>query len=59
MEERNCEVVKFVDGDLELEVNVSPKEETLWLTQEQMSLLFNVNVPAIAKHIKIYIMLTN
>ena len=52
MEERNCEVVKFVDGDLELEVNVSPKEETVWLTQEQMSLLFNVNVPAIAKHIK-------
>ena len=46
-----CELVKFVDNDLELEVNVSPKEDTVWLTQEQISLLFDTARSAIAYHI--------
>ena len=37
---------------MEVDVTVSPLEETVWLTQEQMALLFNVNVPAINKHIR-------
>ena len=32
------EVVKFIDGEFELEVNVSPKEETIWLRQEEISI---------------------
>lgn len=48
----NYEMVKFIDGDFELEVNVSPKEETIWLTQSQMSLLFGVNVSRISRHIR-------
>ena len=36
----NYELVKFVDGSFELEVNVSPEEDTVWLTQQQMVLLF-------------------
>ena len=33
MEQRQYEIVKFVDNGFELEVNVSPKENTVWLSQ--------------------------
>ena len=52
MNEKNYEIVKFKDEGLELDVNVSSNEETVWLTQEQMAVLFDVNIPAINKHIK-------
>ena len=46
------EVVKFIDGQFELEVNVSPKENTVWLTIEQISILFERDRSVISKHIK-------
>ena len=46
------EIVKFNNDSVEVDVTVSPLEETVWLSQEQMALLFNVNVPAINKHIR-------
>ena len=46
------EVVKFIDGDFELEVNVSPKEDTIWLSQGQMAILFDVDRTRITRHIK-------
>ena len=46
------EIVKFNNDSVEVDVTVSPLEETVWLTQEQMALLFNLNVPAINKHIR-------
>lgn len=46
------EIRKFVDGDFELDVNISPKEVTVWLTQKQMANLFNVSVDNISLHIK-------
>ena len=46
------EIVKFNNDSVEVDVTVSPLEDTVWLTQEQMALLFNVNVPAINKHIR-------
>ena len=52
MEHNKYELVKYVDGEFELEVNVSPKEETVWLTQKQMSILFNVSIDNISLHIK-------
>lgn len=33
-------VAKFVDEEFELSVNVSPKEETVWLSLDEMSALF-------------------
>ena len=51
-EETKYELVKFIDNELELEVSVSPKEETVWLTQKQMATLFNVSVDNISLHIK-------
>ena len=31
-DEVKYEIVKFKDNEFELEVNVSPKEETIWMT---------------------------
>ena len=52
IEENNYEIVKFIDGEFELDVNISPKEETIWLTQSQMALLFDVDRTRITRHIK-------
>ncbi|MBR0521078.1 MAG: virulence RhuM family protein [Spirochaetales bacterium] len=45
------ELVRFVDGNFELEVNVSPEEDTVWLTQEQMAELFETTKQNISIHI--------
>lgn len=46
------ETVKFNNDSVEIDVTISSLEDTVWLSQEQMALLFNVNVPAVNKHIK-------
>ena len=46
------EVVKFVNDCLELEVNVSPKEETVWLSLNDLCLLFARDKSVISRHIK-------
>ena len=43
------EIILFENQGVKLEVNV--KEETVWLTQAQMSELFNVKQNTIAEHI--------
>ena len=45
------EIVKFVDNDFELDVRTDRENETVWLRAEEMALLFDVNRPAIVKHI--------
>lgn len=35
-----------------LDSNVSPNEDTVWLTQKQMALLFKVSIDSISLHIK-------
>ncbi len=46
------EIVKFVDDELELEVNVSPDEDNIWLSKNQISELFGRDRSVISKHIK-------
>ena len=54
-QETKYELVKFNEDRLELEVTVSPKEETIWLSLEEMSSLFERDRSVIGKHIrKIY-----
>ena len=48
----NNEIIKFINGDLQLDVTVSPNEETVWLTQKQMAELFDVKSQAITRHLK-------
>ena len=52
MKENNYEVVKFKDEEIELDVNVSAKEDTVWLTVEQIARLFERDRTVIGKHIK-------
>ena len=51
-EENKYEVVKFVDEELELDVNISPNEETIWLTLDQIACLFDRHKSVISRHIK-------
>lgn len=48
----NLEIVKFNNGDFELDVKVSPNEDTVWLSKEQMGLLFDRDRSVISRHIK-------
>lgn len=45
-------IVTFKDEQLELEVNISPEEDTVWLTQAQIGELFNRERSVITKHIR-------
>ena len=44
------EIILFEDQEIKLEVNV--KDETVWLTQEQIAKLFDRNIGVISRHIK-------
>ena len=46
------EIVKFEQGDLALDVNVSPAEETVWLSLNEICLLFGRDKSVISRHIK-------
>ena len=48
----NNEIIKFVNGDLELDVNISPNKNIVWLTVDQLCTLFNKNKSTISRHIK-------
>ena len=48
----NYQLIKFKDNDFELDVNVSPEENTIWLTQEQIALLFGKSRSTITEHIR-------
>lgn len=46
------EIIEFKNDNIELSVNVSPKEDTVWLTQKQMSILYDTSVDNVSLHIK-------
>ena len=45
------QLIKFIDGDFSLDVNVSPNEDTVWLTQDQIASLFGKARSTITEHI--------
>ena len=45
------EIVLFTDGDINIEVELSPELETVWLTQKQMEELFDVKHATVSEHI--------
>ena len=45
------EIVLFTDEEKNIEVQVSPDQETVWLTQKQMGDLFEVKQATISEHI--------
>ena len=36
----NNEIIRFINGDLQLDVTVSPDNETVWLNRNQIAQLF-------------------
>ena len=50
--DKNYKVVKFVDNQFELDVRADKENETVWLTQKEMSFLFDVSTDNIGLHIK-------
>ena len=45
-------IIKYNNGSLQLDVRISPREETVWLTQNQIAMLYETTQPNISMHIK-------
>ena len=50
MNKSSIEIYRSADGNIELSVKL--ENDTVWLTQSQMAMLFNKNQSVIARHIK-------
>ena len=48
---KHNEIVKFIDKTLEIDVNIDPTEETVWLTQAQIAILYDKSKSTINEHI--------
>ena len=46
------EIVTFINNEVRLDVNVSPSEDTVWLSLADMCLLFDRDKSVISRHIK-------
>ena len=51
MKKTDNEIVLFETGDKEIKLNVTVKQDTVWLNRAQMAELFNRDVKTIGKHI--------
>ena len=51
MNDKNYDLIKFEDGDFSLDVNVSPSEDTVWLSLDKISILFDRDKSVISRHI--------
>ena len=51
MKKDKFDLVRFTDNDFELDVRTDSENDTVWLTQEEMARLFDVNVGRISRHI--------
>jgi len=47
----NYEVVKYESGSISIDINISPNEDTVWLTQNDMANLFDTTILNISIHI--------
>lgn len=46
------DIIIYETGGKNVQFNLNPGEETIWVTQAQMAELFDVNAPAIGKHLR-------
>ena len=46
------QIVVFKDGALELDVKITPEQDTVWLSLDQLAELFDKNKSTISRHIK-------
>ena len=46
------DIIIYNNGNISIDVRVSPKEDTIWLTQEQIAILFDTTKQNISDHIQ-------
>lgn len=51
MKDQKHEIFVFEDGKVKIDVDISPSEDTVWLTQDQIAELFDVDRTWIVRHI--------
>lgn len=52
IQQEKYDLIKFIDGNFSLDVKVSPNEDTVWLTQSDIALLFVKDRKTINRHIQ-------
>ena len=45
------EVIIYNNGDISIDVRVSPEEETVWLSQDEICILFDISQSTVSEHI--------
>lgn len=50
--QNNTEIIFYTIPEGNIKIDTLFQNETIWLTQKKMADLFDVNVPAISKHLK-------
>ena len=50
--DKTNEIIMYNNGSVNLSINISPSEETVWLSQEQIAILYETSKQNISKHIK-------
>ena len=55
LQDQSTEFLLYTTPNGQIKVEVLLSNETLWLTQKRMAELFGVGVPAISKHLKIFL----
>ena len=48
---KQSEIILYTTPDGDVKIDTVVRDETIWLTQSAMAQLFNVNVPAVSKHL--------
>ncbi len=48
---KKYQLVKFEDGDFTLDVRADAENETVWLTQDEMATLFDIDRTRVVRHI--------
>ncbi len=49
--EMQSNIIRFDNGNVSLNVKISPEEETVYLSQEQLAILFGTSIPNVSMHI--------
>ena len=52
-EDKKFEIIKFIDEDFSLDVKISPYDETVWLSKDDISKLYERDRSVITKHISL------
>ena len=50
--DNSLEIVRYENGEVSIDISVSPSEETVWLTQSDMATIFETTKQNISSHIQ-------